>query len=248
MIKLGEAVEWLFQLSKFSTGAVFAATGTPVGVVFKNGVADALSVTCTIVNGAGETGLWKAVFTPTTAAGFAAADHVSLRVTATVDGVAGGGIVWQDRIDSADLTDVNAKTTNLPTDPADESLIIAATDAVMTRIGSPVAASISADIAAIQAKTVNLPASPAAVGSAMTLANDAVSAAALKTDAVTEIVAAVLAGVVDGTVTVADALLALRAWARGVTVITGSEVAFKKADGTTTAFTLTPSAGGRTVA
>jgi hypothetical protein len=39
----------------------------------------------------------------------------------------------------------------------------------------------------IAAKTVNLPASPAAVGSAMTLANDALSAAALKTDAVTEI-------------------------------------------------------------
>lgn len=31
---------------------------------------------------------------------------------------------------------VNAKTTNLPSDPADQSLIIAATDAVMTRIGT----------------------------------------------------------------------------------------------------------------
>lgn len=30
---------------------------------------------------------------------------------------------------------INAKTTNLPSDPADESLIIAATDAIMTRIG-----------------------------------------------------------------------------------------------------------------
>ena len=40
---------------------------------------------------------------------------------------------------------------------------------------------------AVKAKTDNLPASPAAVGSAMTLADDAVSAAALKADAITEI-------------------------------------------------------------
>lgn len=44
------------------------------------------------------------------------------------------------------------------------------------------------DLDAIHAKTTNLPASPAAVGSAMTLATDAVDAASLKTDAVTEIV------------------------------------------------------------
>lgn len=43
------------------------------------------------------------------------------------------------------------------------------------------------EIAAIKAKTDNLPSSPAAVGSAMTLATDAVSADALKADAVAEI-------------------------------------------------------------
>jgi len=43
------------------------------------------------------------------------------------------------------------------------------------------------DIAAIKAKTDALPASPAAVGSAMTLATNAVNAAAVATDAVTEI-------------------------------------------------------------
>jgi hypothetical protein len=75
------------------------------------------------------------------------------------------------------------------------------------RLGAPAGASIAADIAArasqtsvdtiddfldteiaaIKAKTDNLPASPAAVGSAMTLANDSVTAAALAADAVTEI-------------------------------------------------------------
>jgi len=45
------------------------------------------------------------------------------------------------------LSGINSKTTNLPSDPADESLIIAATDAIMSRIGAPLGASISADIA-----------------------------------------------------------------------------------------------------
>lgn len=44
---------------------------------------------------------------------------------------------------------IKAKTDNLPSDPADQSLIITATDAVMTRLGSPAGASIAADIAAI---------------------------------------------------------------------------------------------------
>lgn len=69
---------------------------------------------------------------------------------------------------------------------------------VYARLGAPAGASLAADlvtiddfldteVAAIKAKTDNLPGSPAAVGSAMTLAADAVSAAALAADAVTEI-------------------------------------------------------------
>lgn len=59
--------------------------------------------------------------------------------------------------DNTSITDIKAKTDNLPSDPADESLIIAATDLI------------KGDTAAIKLKTDNLPASPAAVGSAMTL-------------------------------------------------------------------------------
>ena len=44
---------------------------------------------------------------------------------------------------------IKGKTDNLPSDPADQSLIITATDAVMTRLGAPAGASIAADIAAI---------------------------------------------------------------------------------------------------
>lgn len=50
---------------------------------------------------------------------------------------------------TAQITGIKAKTDNLPSDPADQSLIIDATNAVMTRLGAPVGASISADIAGI---------------------------------------------------------------------------------------------------
>lgn len=52
---------------------------------------------------------------------------------------------------NAQATAIQAKTDNLPTDPADESLIIAATDAIMTRLGAPAGASVSADVAAVLA-------------------------------------------------------------------------------------------------
>jgi len=52
--------------------------------------------------------------------------------------------------DNATITLINNKTTNLPSDPADQSLIVAATDAIITRLGSPAGASISADIALVQ--------------------------------------------------------------------------------------------------
>jgi hypothetical protein len=46
---------------------------------------------------------------------------------------------------------IQARTDALPADPADQSLIIAATDAVMARLGAPAGASVSADIAGVKA-------------------------------------------------------------------------------------------------
>lgn len=55
--------------------------------------------------------------------------------------------------DNTTITAIDAKTTNLPSDPADESLIIAATDAIMARLGSPAGVSVSADVAAVKVDT-----------------------------------------------------------------------------------------------
>ncbi len=52
---------------------------------------------------------------------------------------------------STRLASIDGKTTNLPSDPADQSLVIAATDAILTRLGAPAGASMSDDIANIVA-------------------------------------------------------------------------------------------------
>ena len=65
---------------------------------------------------------------------------------------------------NSDITAIKAKTDNLPSDPADQSLIIVATDAVMARLGAPAGLSMSADLAAVKSETgTTLPAQIAAL-------------------------------------------------------------------------------------
>jgi len=120
-----------------------------------------------------------------------------------------------------EIAAIKAKTDNLPSDPADESLIIAATDAIMSRIGAPVGASISADVAGVQADTDNIQTRlPAAlVGGRMdasvgAMAANTMTAAAAAADLTTELqsglaTAAALAttdGKVDGIKAKTDSL------------------------------------------
>lgn len=96
---------------------------------------------------------------------------------------------------SADIAAVKAKTDNLPSDPADQSLIIAATDALSTAI-----AGVQADTDNIQTR---LPAAlvggriDASVGA---MANDVVTAAAIAPDAIgaSELAASAIAEIADG--------------------------------------------------
>lgn len=128
---------------------------------------------------------------------------------------------------AADIAAVNAKTTNLPSDPADASDIATATTAIFNRLGAPAGASVSADIAAIQAKTTNLPSDPAdqsAVEAAIT---------ASLTTAVADSIPA------DGSrPSISQALYLLTQFMLERSV-SGTTVTIKKPDGSTTLFTLT---------
>lgn len=48
---------------------------------------------------------------------------------------------------------IDSKTTNLPADPADQSLVIAATTAIYDRIGAPAGLTLAADVAAVKSDT-----------------------------------------------------------------------------------------------
>ncbi|KQU77708.1 hypothetical protein ASD12_18075 [Mesorhizobium sp. Root102] len=76
------------------------------------------------------------------ASGYTAPDNASI---ATIDGKATTILAGVVAIDS--------KTANLPSDPADQSLVIAAADAVMARLGAPAGVSLSADVGAVKADT-----------------------------------------------------------------------------------------------
>lgn len=132
------------------------------------------------------------------------------------------------------LSAIDAKTTNLPSDPADQSLVIAATTAIYDRIGAPAGASVSADVAAVKVQTAaietdtqdlqtRVPAAlvsgrmDASVGAmqndvvtAASVAANAIDASALATDAVAEIADAVWDEAISGHVGAGSTGLALR--------------------------------------
>jgi hypothetical protein len=68
--------------------------------------------------------------------------------------------------DNASIMAIKAKTDNLPSDPADNSDVIAATTAIMTRLGPPAGASVSADVAAVKSDTEDIKAKTDTLGAA----------------------------------------------------------------------------------
>ena len=102
-VKSAQAIVVLFTTQNPTTGAAADATGTPVGTLYVNGTANAAVVTVTNIT----TGVYKAALTlPTLTAG----QIVSLRVAATVEAVAGEGVVWQDVGDTYRISDLASNT------------------------------------------------------------------------------------------------------------------------------------------
>jgi hypothetical protein len=83
-----------------------------------------------------------------------------------------------------EIAAIKAKTDALPSDPADASDISTSFGTVNTTLAT-IAGYLDTEIAAIKAKTDNLPASPAAVGSPMTLATAAITAATFQDSSIT---------------------------------------------------------------
>lgn len=81
--KLGRAIWGIVTIGDPANDFVLVdADSTPSGTVYKNGTADALSVTVTKIS----TGKYKWTCTPTVAASFAAGNNISVTIEATVGG------------------------------------------------------------------------------------------------------------------------------------------------------------------
>lgn len=111
----------------------------------------------------------------------------------------------------ASIAAVKTKTDNLPTDPADQSLVIAATDSILTRLGAPAGVSVSADIATIEAQTDDI----GIAGAGLTALGDTRLANLDATISSRATVAAILAGVIEGTLTLKQVLRIALAWFGG---------------------------------
>lgn len=91
-VRSAQAITVEFTTSRFDTGAATNADSLPTGTLVKNGTDDAASVTVTNI----DAGRYKAAVTlPTLAIG----DIVELSIAATVNSVAGKGIIWRDTKD-----------------------------------------------------------------------------------------------------------------------------------------------------
>lgn len=154
------------------TGAVGSVTGNVggnvVGNVNGNVAGSVASVTGDVgITQAGADKVWGSAARSLTSFGTLVADVAAAVWAAGTRTLTAFGFTVTASPDS-NVALIKAKTDLIPAVPADETLIINATNAIMS------------SVAAVAAKTNNLPASPAAVGSAMTLsgAYDAAKTAA----------------------------------------------------------------------
>jgi hypothetical protein len=130
---------------------------------------------------------------------------------------------------STKLAAIDAKTTNLPADPADASDIAASFSSLSSTLTTiagyidtevaAILAAVDTEVGAIKAKTDNLPASPAATGDTMTLADSAITAAKIGTGAITA--AKFAAGAIDAAALNADAVAEIQS---GLSTVTTAQV------------------------
>ena len=103
-IKLEETRRFGFTTTRFSSGAAYDATGTPVAIVIEDGVA--LVYAPTVEKIAATTGLYCVPVAATAANGFEVGKSYSIYVTATVDGVAAAGRVVDFAVRAVGTDDV----------------------------------------------------------------------------------------------------------------------------------------------
>lgn len=181
-VKTGQTIAGSF-CTVSATGALTAATGTPVGTLYVAGVANAATVTI-----AGSNPYSWSVTLPALAAG----DIVQMYITATISAISAGGFVWDDVADTGLISDVKAKTDYLPSVAAGASggVFIAGANAA-TSITTALTANITGNLSGSVGSVTGAVGSVASGGiTAASIAADAIGASELAADAAAEIAAA----------------------------------------------------------
>src|SRR5690242_990598 len=102
MLVPGQTLAVEFTLRSPTTGAAADADSTPTGLLIRNGVATAVSVTITHTS----TGIYKA--SAVVPANYAAGDIVQLRITATVESIGDAFPIWGESLST--LGDIDGFT------------------------------------------------------------------------------------------------------------------------------------------
>lgn len=271
-IPLDEVI-YVEAIASSSTGAAADADSTPTFAVYEEATDTDIGVGGNMTKRTSLTGDYRASFTASAANGFELGKWYAVIGSATISGVAAKGVLKTFRIVAAEATagypktDVNAIAADAITASAIADNAIDAGAIASNAITAAKIADGAIDAATFAAGAID----------AAAIAADAIDASALAADAVAEIQsglstlnaagirsavglasanldtqlsgipADVLAETVDG-ITVAKALEVTLAALAGVAVPSGSTVAFKKRDGTTTTITITygSTAGERT--
>lgn len=210
-----------------ATGAATDADSVPSYRVYEDETGTAI-VTGSMakLDDANTTGFYSEQITLSAANGFEVGKCYTIYISATVSSVVGtmshtfkvelapataAALTTVDDFLDTEIAAIKAKTDNLPSDPADASDIAASFTTVNTKLDT-IDDFLDTEVAAIKAKTDNLPASPAAVGSAMTLAAGAITAAVVDTGAIdadalaADAVDEILDEVVEGSTTLRQAI------------------------------------------
>lgn len=168
--KIDDNLTFTCNTHRVDTGAATDADSPPTYRVYEDETGTPLLTgSMALLDDGNTVGFYSEQIALSAANGFEKGKCYSIRIAATVNSVS-GAVIRTFQIEA----EVDA---NVVSDSAVASASNLAT----------VAGYLDTEVAAIKAKTDLIPASPAAVGSAMTLAADAVSASALAADAVAEI-------------------------------------------------------------
>ena len=184
-VSVSQVITATFFVFSPSTSALINADSTPTALLKKNGTTDgAVTVTISAIS----TGEYTAQFT--VPSGYAVGDYIEVIATKVVSSITAKEVIFRGIVDTTISSRSSLDATGVRTAVG---LASANLDTQLTTIDD----FLDTEIAAIKAKTDLIPDSPAAVGSAMTLADGAITAAKVADSAIT---AAKLA---DGAITAA---------------------------------------------